>query len=88
LLRDSVWQTSTRVVCAIKYIRDRVTSFGSRKPCPEYSCDVRVVNPRFNDKRADRVDNYDGVVVCRSNRFNELVAIVPRREVFPFEEND
>ena len=82
-LGDSVWQTSARVRCTISHIYRRVARFSSLKTAPNDGSHVRVLDPRLQDKWADRFDNDDRVVVLRCDCLNQRVPIQPCRQVIP-----
>ena len=42
-----------------------------------------MIDPRLQNKRANRIDNDDRVIVLRCDRLDQRVPIQPRRQVVP-----
>jgi hypothetical protein len=47
------------------------------------SSNIRMIDPRFNDKWTDAVNDNYCVVVLRSDSLNKSITTMPRGEVFP-----
>lgn len=77
LLRDSVGKLAAGRSVTVENVSKPVSGFLPRQTGPDNSDDVRIVNVRLEDKRADTVDHNDGLLVDSRDGFDEVVAVVP-----------
>ena len=80
-LGDSVGQLRTGVDTAVENVYKRVTGFTARDTGPQDGGDVRVFDPRVNNKRANRVDDNDSIRVDLRDSVNKVLAVLESSEV-------
>lgn len=85
-LRNSVWKSPRWIHVAEEDVCDRVAGFLAWNTRPDERSDVRMVDPGFDDGRADRVCYDDCVWVVACDRVDEVVRVDPKCEIFPAEE--
>jgi hypothetical protein len=81
ILGNSIRKSSRGVVCAIKYVSDSITCLLALDASPDNSGDVRVLDPRLYNERADTVHDDYRIVVLRSDSKDEVITIVPSSEI-------
>ncbi|KAI3483603.1 hypothetical protein L1887_53519 [Cichorium endivia] len=81
VLADRVRQPTAGVVVAVQHIHKRAAALAARKVGPDDRRHVGILGEALHVDGAGRVHNDDRVVVDRRDVADELLALVPEREV-------